>query len=83
MSIEITLDAALWAGVDEGAQALVDRWLVAEGSHVAAGEALVRVVLVKSTLEVSAPVAGVLERLLVPAGENFARGQSLAQLRPD
>jgi pyruvate/2-oxoglutarate dehydrogenase complex dihydrolipoamide acyltransferase (E2) component len=83
MSVAITLDAALWAGVDEGAQALVDSWLVTEGSHVDAGQALVRVVLVKSTLEVSAPSAGVLERVLVPAGENFARGQPLAQLRPD
>lgn len=83
MSIPIMLDAALWAGVDEGAQALLDSWLVAEGSHVAAGQALVCVVLVKSNLEVSAPCAGVLERVLVPAGETFARGQPLAQLRPD
>lgn len=83
MSVAITLDAAHWEGVDEGAQALVDSWLVAEGAHVAAGQALVRVVLVKSSLEVSAPMAGVLERVLVPAGENFARGQPLAQLRPD
>lgn len=83
MSLAITLDAALWAGVDKDAQAVVDSWLVAEGSHVTDGQALVRVVLVKSTLEVSAPSAGVLERVLVPAGENFARGQPLGQLRPD
>lgn len=83
MSIDITLGAAAWEGVDANAQALVDRWLVQEGSRVAAGDVLARVVLVKTTLEVTAPVPGLLEHILVPAGENFARGQPLARLRPD
>lgn len=81
-SIDITLGAAAWEGVDANVQALVDRWLVPEGGRVAAGDVLARVVLVKTTLEVTAPGPGVLERVLVPAGENFARGQALARLRP-
>ena len=82
MSIDITLGAAAWEGVDANAQALVDRWLVSEGGRVSAGDVLARVVLVKTTLEVTAPEAGLLEHILVPAGENFARGQPLARLRP-
>jgi pyruvate/2-oxoglutarate dehydrogenase complex dihydrolipoamide acyltransferase (E2) component len=82
MSIDITLGAAAWEGVDANVQALVDRWLVPEGSRVAAGDVLARVVLVKTTLEVTAPVPGLLEHILVPAGENFSRGQPLARLLP-
>lgn len=82
-SVDITLTAAAWEGVDANVQALVDRWLVSEGSRVAAGDPLARVVLIKTTLEVTAPAPGVLERILVPAGESFARGQALGRLRPD
>jgi pyruvate/2-oxoglutarate dehydrogenase complex dihydrolipoamide acyltransferase (E2) component len=83
MSIDIMLSDAAWGGVDANAQALVDDWLVPEGARVASGDVLARAVLVKTTLEVTAPEAGVLEHILVPAGENFARGQALARLRPD
>ena len=82
VSIDITLGDAAWEGVDASVQALVDGWLVPEGADVAAGDVLARVVLVKTTLEVTAPVAGVLEHILVPAGDNFGRGQPLARLRP-
>jgi len=82
VSIAITLDNAAWEGVDANVQALLDGWLAPEGAGVAAGDVLARVVLVKTTLEVTAPVAGVLERILVPAGETFGRGQPLASLRP-
>ena len=82
MSIGITLAESYWEGVDAGVQALVDSWLVAEGAAVQAGQALVRVVLIKTSIDVEAPTAGTLERIEVPAGENFARGQALGRLRP-
>jgi pyruvate/2-oxoglutarate dehydrogenase complex dihydrolipoamide acyltransferase (E2) component len=82
VSIDITLTAVAWKGVEAQAQAVVDRWLVPEGTRVAAGDVLARAVLVKTTLDVIAPEAGVLEHILVPAGETFARGQPLARLRP-
>lgn len=81
MSIDVTLEAKAWEGIDSGAQALVDSWLVQEGARVEAGQPLARIVLVKSTLDVVAPSAGVVERILVPAGENFAQGQPLASMR--
>jgi pyruvate/2-oxoglutarate dehydrogenase complex dihydrolipoamide acyltransferase (E2) component len=77
----IVLPDADWEGVEPGTEALMDRWLVTEGTQVSAGQAIGRVVLVKATLEVTAPVAGVLARILVPAEETFKRGTVLAELR--
>lgn len=81
-SAVVTLDDAAWEGVDAAAQALLERWLVPVGSRVAAGQPLARVVLVKASLEVTAPAAGVLGRIDVAEGDSFARGQALAQLQP-
>jgi pyruvate/2-oxoglutarate dehydrogenase complex dihydrolipoamide acyltransferase (E2) component len=80
--MEVTLALPLWEGVEADAQALVDSWLVKEGDPVQAGQPLVRVVLVKSNLEVESPVAGVVGAILVPAGATFGRGQPLATVTP-
>ena len=45
---------------------VVRHWLKAEGDRVAKGEPLVEVESEKLTLEVEAPVAGVLLRILAP-----------------
>ncbi|RPH60622.1 MAG: biotin attachment protein, partial [Burkholderiales bacterium] len=72
--IPVTLDDAYWADVEEGTEALVDHWLVGQGDAVRAGEPVAAVVLVKATIEVPAPADGMLERILVAAGDTFARG---------
>lgn len=79
-AVELRLPPESWNGVDAGVQALLDRWLVSEGATVNAGQVLARAVLVKSTLDVVAPQAGVLERVLVPAGASFARDQALGRI---
>ena len=79
--IDIVLADEVWEGVDAGTEALVDQWLVREGEHVAAGQVVAKVVLVKTSCEVTAPASGVLERILVPAEQTFPRGRSLASLR--
>ena len=61
-------------------EALVDQWLVKEGDHVDAGQVVARVVLVKTTLEVTAPANGVIQRILVPAEQTFAKGKPLATM---
>jgi pyruvate dehydrogenase E2 component (dihydrolipoamide acetyltransferase) len=80
--IEVELDAQAWKDVEPGTQALLDKWLVAEGDAVRAGQPLVSVVLIKATLEVPAPADGVLASVLVPEGETFGPGQPLARLQP-
>jgi pyruvate/2-oxoglutarate dehydrogenase complex dihydrolipoamide acyltransferase (E2) component len=80
MTTVVVLPETAWEGVDGNVQGLVDAWLVAEGAVVEAGQPLVRVVLVKSNLEVEATASGRLEKILVPAGENFGRGQALGRI---
>jgi len=77
----IRLDDAAWIDVGEGTEALVDQWRVAEGTAVRAGQPVASVVLVKTTFEVTAPADGVLEQILVAAGETFARGAPIGILR--
>ena len=79
--IDIALANEAWEGVDAGTEALVDAWLGREGERVVAGQPLVKVVLVKTSYEVSAPANGIVERVLVPAEQTFARGRSLGTLR--
>ena len=78
---DVVLADSFWEGVDPGTEALVDQWLVREGDRVVAGQTLAKVVLVKTNLEVAAPADGVVERILVPAEQTFARGRPLATLR--
>lgn len=77
---DIVLADGVWEGVDASVQALVDKWLVREGDTVQAGQPLANVVLVKSNVEVTAPAAGRMAQIRVPAGATFTRGAVLATL---
>ena len=78
---DIVLADDAWEGVDPGTEALLSEWLVREGDRVGVGQVVVRVVLVKASLDIAAPAAGVVERILVREEETFARGKVLAVLR--
>ena len=78
---DIALADEVWEGVEPNTEALVDEWLVREGDRVAAGQPLVKVVLVKTSYEVPAPANGIVERILVRAEQTFPRGRPLAVLR--
>lgn len=78
---EVTLNGEAWQGVDAAVEALVDKWLVKEGDAVQAGQVLANVVLVKSNLEITAPVGGRIVQILVPVGGTFARGKPVAVLQ--
>lgn len=79
---DIVLDPLLADVIETGAQAFVLQWLVAEGDHVSAWQPLARVDLSHRQLDLTAPHAGVLEEILIPAGERFDRGTVLARLIP-
>jgi pyruvate/2-oxoglutarate dehydrogenase complex dihydrolipoamide acyltransferase (E2) component len=78
---DVVLDGAAWKDVEPGTQALLDKWLVAEGDTVRAGQPLASVVLVKATLEAVAPADGTVAAILVQASDTFGPGQPLARLR--
>ncbi|MCB1938271.1 MAG: lipoyl domain-containing protein [Rhodocyclaceae bacterium] len=77
---DIVLDDAVWADVEEGTEALLQEWQVAEGDSVDAGDVLGVAELVKTTHEITAPSAGKIARLAVAADDTFGRGAVLAVL---
>ena len=76
----IVLDPELWEAVEAGAQAFVEQWLVSEGDHVHAGQVLAQVRLLHNRVDVATAHAGVLEEIVVAAGETFAPGAVLARV---
>jgi pyruvate/2-oxoglutarate dehydrogenase complex dihydrolipoamide acyltransferase (E2) component len=80
--IEIRVPDEAWADVEAGTKALLDEWLVAVGEAVAEGQVIGMAMVVKATIELVAPVAGVIESLDVAATKNFGKGAVLARLRP-
>lgn len=77
---DIVLDPGLWESVEAGADGFIEEWCVAEGDHVHAGQRLARANLVHQAVDVPALHGGVLEEIVVPVGEKFARGAVLARL---
>jgi pyruvate/2-oxoglutarate dehydrogenase complex dihydrolipoamide acyltransferase (E2) component len=75
---EIKLDDAAWDGAQDGVEALLDKWTVAEKVAVKKGQILVTVVLVKASVDIEAPSDGWIEKILVKDGESFALGTVLA-----
>src|SRR6476659_6635312 len=65
----------LGEGVTEGE---IARWLVSEGEVVAENEPIVEIQTDKATVEVGAPVDGVVLRIVVREGEFAAVGAALA-----
>ncbi len=76
--IEIKLDAEAWDSAQDGAQALLEKWLVSENEQVKKGQALVTVVMVKATIDIEAPSEGYIDKILILQGESFAIGTVLA-----
>jgi 2-oxoglutarate dehydrogenase E2 component (dihydrolipoamide succinyltransferase) len=61
-------------------EATLGTWKRAEGDYVQADEPLVEVESEKATLEVGAPGAGILKRILRKAGETVAVGEVIAEI---
>ena len=76
MAIGVELPA-LGESVVEGT---VARWLVKEGDRVERDQPLVEITTDKVDAEIPAPVAGVIEKILVPEGETVPVGAELARI---
>lgn len=64
-------------------EALIQQWHKAVGEPVAAGEALLTIETPKVTIDIEAPVAGVLHEITVPVDELAAVGATLGVIRGD
>jgi pyruvate/2-oxoglutarate dehydrogenase complex dihydrolipoamide acyltransferase (E2) component len=80
--IDVTLADGWWKDVEVDAEALLEKWLVAPGDVVKAGDPIAEVALVKTNLAIEAPCDGTIEEILLPEQETFARGRLLARIRP-
>jgi pyruvate/2-oxoglutarate dehydrogenase complex dihydrolipoamide acyltransferase (E2) component len=76
--MEIKLQDSAWDGAQDGVEALLDNWAVAEKAAVKKGQVLVTVVLVKASIDIKAPADGWIDQVLVKAGESFAPNTALA-----
>jgi len=76
----IVLDPALWESLEAGAEAYVEEWLVAEGDHVHTGQMLARANLIHNRVDLPSSHSGVVEEIMVAAGEKFVPGTVLARL---
>lgn len=79
---EVMLDPHLWLTLEAGDSARLERWLVSEGETVHKGDLLAQARLVHQTVDIAAPHNGVIETILVPAGDRFPRGAVLARVVP-
>lgn len=77
---DIILDPLLSEAIEAGDQALLQDWRVSEGDHVKAGQPLAQVRVLGESIDIRAPHAGMVEEILVAAGERFAPGRTLARL---
>ena len=66
----------------EGTRSQVLRWLKAIGERVAVNEPLIELETDKVTVEIPAPVTGVLRQILKGEGEEVAPGELLGQIEP-
>jgi 2-oxoglutarate dehydrogenase E2 component (dihydrolipoamide succinyltransferase) len=75
------IDVLLSADQVEGTRSQVQRWLKAVGESARRDEPLVEIETDKVTVEVSAPVDGVLAEIVVPEGTDVAPGEVLARMQ--
>ncbi|SCK28289.1 Pyruvate/2-oxoglutarate dehydrogenase complex, dihydrolipoamide acyltransferase (E2) component, and related enzymes [Variovorax sp. HW608] len=77
---DIVLDGLLSEAIEAGDQALLTSWHVSEGDHVRMGQPLAQVCVLGESIDIAAPHAGMVEEIVIPAGEKFAAGDTLARL---
>jgi 2-oxoglutarate dehydrogenase E2 component (dihydrolipoamide succinyltransferase) len=66
----------------EGTESVIAAWFKSPGDRIAKHEPIAEVSTDKVTVEVPAPVDGVLEEILKPANADVAAGDVLARVRP-
>jgi pyruvate/2-oxoglutarate dehydrogenase complex dihydrolipoamide acyltransferase (E2) component len=81
--LELRLDPVAWEALEDDAEALLAAWDVQPGDTVRAGQEIGAAELVKATVPITAPRAGRVVKLGVPAGASFDRTAVLAVLAPD
>lgn len=69
-----------WPEDAEDEEGLVINWFVSEGSHVEEGDSICEFQVEKVDVEVSAPVAGTIDEIVLEEDAEFERGDTLAYI---
>tara|TARA_B100001750_G_C15482410_1_gene586214 strand:+ start:514 stop:762 length:249 start_codon:yes stop_codon:yes gene_type:complete len=79
--IELVLNEADWP-TKEKADGLVSQWKAVVGDSIEVGQNLLEITVVKTSMEVPAPVSGILKEICVGENELFQPGTVLARIEP-
>ena len=80
--IELVISQDEWP-TEQQADGMVVQWTVAAGDTVKQGQVILEIVIVKTTMEVSAPANGVLREICVTKGKLFKPGTVLARIKEE
>ena len=80
--IELFISQDEWP-TEQQADGMVVEWTVAAGDTVKQGQVILEIVIVKTTMEVPAPVNGVLREICVTKGKLFKPGIVLARIEEE
>jgi len=79
--VAIDPDAVWPADAEDVEEAVVANWFVREGSSIEAGDTVCEIQIEKVSIDVPAPVTGVLESVEVGDNQEFRRGDPLGYVR--
>ncbi len=79
----LRLPEEAWEDVEKGVDALLEEWMVEEGSTVESGQPLANATVIKTSYEVVAPASGTLQSIAVAAGETFSRDTDIGEFVAD
>jgi pyruvate/2-oxoglutarate dehydrogenase complex dihydrolipoamide acyltransferase (E2) component len=72
-----------WPDDAEENESVVVNWFVREGRTVDEGDTLCEIQVEKVSVDATVPAAGTLDEIEVPEDGQFARGDTLAWIRPE
>lgn len=78
MSVQVAIQP--WTGSSDAEEGFIANWFAREGSAVKEGQVLGEVMVEKATLEVAAPQAGLVRRVLIRRGDVVKPGQVVAEI---
>lgn len=77
--IELTITQDQWP-TEQQADGMVVEWKASEGVTVEQGQVIVEIVIVKTTMEITSPVNGVIREICVSKDKLFKPGTVLARI---
>ena len=80
--IELVISQDEWP-TEQQADGMVVDWSATVGETVEQGQVILEIVIVKTTMEVPAPVTGVLREICVSKGKLFKPGTVLARIEEE